>query len=733
MTIRFLTAVAVCLAGLGLVAAEAADKKPIQRDLSKDYDELTPSEHIAIRAAAKAAYKAKKLRVLNVCADPGNMPLSNIKREGFQNKIAALLASSMGARLEYHWLPFIERGLTRATFDQPMCDVMLDVPMNYGRLLTTFPVYKTPYVLVFRNDKGLNITGLDDPKLKDLKIGVFQTSGIRMALARRGIVDNLKLQTQTHDADLVVENQPWYVVQRMLNGEFDVAAVFGPFAGWVKTMKGEPITILPVNMMDDEVPLEFELGIGVRRTDAFLKYMIEFALEDHEKLISRRSSRITACRSSNAANASSRAICRPTAPTPKSLRPTTRRVPTSLRRTRWSPRRSSRAGSPTAPILTQELSNAIVANDQDRVKFLVEKGADVNTVDNQGGTPLTNAARQRHDKMVELLIKLGADVNKPNNDGMTPLTTAVMRDHVPTVKVLLANGANVEEPGPEGFRPLAVAIAEDKYEVAKALMEGGADVNVPAGADGLTPLMAAVAQNAPAEGAMFLPSSTRPLEIAKMLIERGADVNAKSKSGTTALMVAATHNNPPMIGLLIEAGADTEAKNNQGKTAAEVAELNKHMEAAQAIRVLATAKSRTPAFRRRRPKAGREPRASDGGSSRANVAIDCTSHGPCRGFVLWGSGADTVSPGSCVFRQRHDRARLHRGQRDCRDGESRRRALARWRLRVPRSEAQRRSQPRLREGQDRARHGRLGLVRQHHLPRQGQSQEAIRHRLLVQA
>ena len=91
MTIRLLTAVAVCLAGLGLVAAEAADKKPIQRDLSKDYDELTPSEHIAIRAAAKAAYKAKKLKVLNVCADPGNMPLSNIKQEGFQNKLATLL------------------------------------------------------------------------------------------------------------------------------------------------------------------------------------------------------------------------------------------------------------------------------------------------------------------------------------------------------------------------------------------------------------------------------------------------------------------------------------------------------------------------------------------------------------------------------------------------------------------------------------------------------------------
>ena len=123
------------------------------------------------------------------------MPLSNIKREGFQNKLAQLLADSMGARLDYHWQPFIERGLTRSTFDEHMCDVMFDVPVNYGRLLTTFPVYKTPYVLVYRNDKGLELTGLDDPKLKDLTIGVFQTSGIRVALAKRGIINNVKLQT----------------------------------------------------------------------------------------------------------------------------------------------------------------------------------------------------------------------------------------------------------------------------------------------------------------------------------------------------------------------------------------------------------------------------------------------------------------------------------------------------------------------------------------------------------
>jgi quinoprotein dehydrogenase-associated probable ABC transporter substrate-binding protein len=270
---RILT-VLLSIAALACASTPAAAKGQITRDLSKDFEDLLPSEKIAIRAAAKAAYKDKKLKELKVCADPGNMPLSNIQREGYQNKLAELLGSAMGAKVTYSWRPFIERGLTRQTFDQDMCDVLFDMPANYGRLLTTSPVYKTTYVLAYPNDKGLKLSGLDDPKLKDLKIGVFQTSAIRQALAKRGIVNNVELQTQTHDGDIVPEHQPWYVVQRAMDGDIDVAGVYGPFAGWVKTMKHEPITIQPVNLDDDTVPLEFEMAVGVRKTDAFLKYMI---------------------------------------------------------------------------------------------------------------------------------------------------------------------------------------------------------------------------------------------------------------------------------------------------------------------------------------------------------------------------------------------------------------------------------------------------------------------------
>ncbi len=585
---RILT-VLLSIAALACASAPASAKAEIKRDLSKNFEDLLPSEKIAIRAAAKAAYKGKKLRELKVCADPGNMPLSNIQREGYQNKLAELLGHAMGAKVTYSWRPFIERGLTRQTFDQDMCDVLFDMPAHYERLLTTEPVYKTTYVLAYPSDKGLKLSGLDDPKLKDLKIGVFQTSGIRQALIKRGIFNNVELQTQTHDGDIVPEHQPWYVVQRAMDGDIDVAGVYGPFAGWVKTMKHEPITIQPVNLDDDTVPLEFEMAIGVRKTDAFLKYMLEFALEDNtdqvQKILKDYGVPLVQCSKCvvpgdlPAHGSYNQLADQKIEPRPDLASPD--QIVTKKKVEQWLA-----AGAD----IDQELSNAIIASDEDRVKFLIGKGADVNKQDSQGWTPLANAARQRKDKIAEILLENGANPNL-SSDGTTPLIAAVMRDSVPTIDVLLKHGAKIEEPGPEGYRPLSMAIADSRYDAAKALIEHGADINAASGEDGLTPLIVAAAQTGPAEGARFVPGSTRPIDIAKMLVDGGADVNAQAKNGMTALMVAATHNSPPMIGLLMDAGADPDLKNSLGQTATDVAKINGNEEAGQAIKVLASTRS----------------------------------------------------------------------------------------------------------------------------------------------
>jgi YVTN family beta-propeller protein len=103
------------------------------------------------------------------------MPLSNVNGEGFENKIA-ILANAIGARLSYFWRPYFERGLTRQTFDTNDCDLLMDMPADYSTFLTTIPIYRTTYAFAYRGDSRIEIKGVDDPGLKQLRIGVIERS-----------------------------------------------------------------------------------------------------------------------------------------------------------------------------------------------------------------------------------------------------------------------------------------------------------------------------------------------------------------------------------------------------------------------------------------------------------------------------------------------------------------------------------------------------------------------------
>ena len=559
------------------------------RDLQKTYDEMTSAEKTAAKRAAKKIFEEKSFDKLVVCADPGNMPLSDVDRNGYQNKIAQVLADSLGARLEYFWRPYLERGLTRETFDTNMCDVLLDLPAVYEPALTTFPIYRSTYVFAYRNDRGLDIESFKDPALKDLKIGVFQTSAIRRVLTRAGLASNLKLHTLSHNADLKPENQPWRQVKQVLDGELDVAAVWGPFAGWLVAMKDEPLVVQPINLWEDIIPLEYELAAGVRKTDARLKYLLEYALEDKkdqiEKILREYGVPLVECSTCliqgdlPSHGAYTKLQNRVFESKPEAASPD--QVVTQKRVEHWLDDGAD---------LTQELANATLAGDANRMAWLVkEKGADINAFDNQGYAPIHTAARNRRPELVEVLAGLGADLNAPDSDGMTPLIHAAMRKHVPTVQKLIALGADIEKPGQQGYPPLAIAIEESKFEVAKALMEAGANINTVVGPDKLTPLMIAASKVSPGEGSIFLPGSTRPIDIARALIDEGADVNAQSKGGVTPLMIAAARNVAPMIGLLVQAGAKPELKSELGQTAFDIAEQNGASAAAKSLKFLAGA------------------------------------------------------------------------------------------------------------------------------------------------
>src|SRR5690606_4622901 len=187
---------------------------------------------------------------------------------------------------------------------------------------------------------------------------------------------------------------------------------------------------------EDLVPMEYELAAGVRKTDARLKYLLEYALEaskdEIEKILTDYGVPLVECSTCIVQGnlpAHGAYIKPPTMEfqsKPEAASPD--QVVTDERLQNWLKEGAD---------LTQELSNAVLAGDQKRIRFLLERGADINARDLQGYAPVHTAARKRHPDLVALLAELGADLNALDDDGMTPLQHAVMRNHVPTVKMLL--------------------------------------------------------------------------------------------------------------------------------------------------------------------------------------------------------------------------------------------------------------------------------------------------------
>lgn len=541
----------------------------------KFFDDYTAPE----REEAKALAKKQKFSRLRVCADPGNLPFSDDKGSGFENKIAEVLASAMGAKLEYFYRPYLERGITRQTFDDNVCDVLMDMPSNYDPMLTTEPIYRTTYVLATRTDRNLKFKDLDDPQLKDLKIGTYQLSAIREALFRRGVSKNVSVHIISHDADLSPEKQPWRQVQEVVDGKLDVAGAWGPFAGYLKAKMGAPLDLQAVNLWDDDIPMEFDLAIGMRKTDAVLKYAIENALEDNKEKIEQilRDYGVPLVQCSTCIIAGDLPAHGVYTKPHDQETGTRRQEVTQARLDEWLSQGAD---------LTEELGNAVMSHDADRVGFLLRHGADPNALTLEGSAALHRAARDRSGELIELLLKSGASVDRLDRDGWTPLQAAILRNDPNGIALLAKAGANVQVVSPNGFTALSLAIEEGKFEAAEALIGLGADVNGVSGKEQFTPLMIVSTKLPSSQRAHHVIQKFGPVDIGRALIAKGANVNAASSEGVTALMIAAARDNSPLIGLLTQSGADLNAKSRIGQTAFSIAEMNENIAAVRMLKIL---------------------------------------------------------------------------------------------------------------------------------------------------
>ena len=221
---------------------------------------------------------------LRVCADPNSLPASDERRQGYENRIAELLAADLGARVEYVWWAQ-RRGFVRNTLKAGLCDVIMGVPVGFDPLLTTRAYYRSTYVFVWRRDRALNVRSIDDPRLKSLTVGVqlVGDDGVNTppahALARRAIVENVRGFTVF--GDYARPTPQTEILQAVADGRVDVATVWGPLAAYFADRLTQPLSFAAILPSDDPPGLRFTfaMAVGVRKDDAALRDRLQAALD----------------------------------------------------------------------------------------------------------------------------------------------------------------------------------------------------------------------------------------------------------------------------------------------------------------------------------------------------------------------------------------------------------------------------------------------------------------------
>lgn len=220
--------------------------------------------------------------VLRVCADPDNMPLSSQNGEGFEQKIAELIAKEWNAKVEYAWWP-VRRGFFSRALNGRYCDVAIQAPSGLDMAGVTEPYFRSGYVFVTRKDSGLDITSLADPRLKKLRIGInllhsdAENTPPAMALSRYGVVGNLTGYSTFYTED----DRPEDIIDAVANNEVDIAIVWGPLAGYFARKESVALDLRPLPERDSlsDFPFRFNIAMGVRRRDRALRDSLNAVLE----------------------------------------------------------------------------------------------------------------------------------------------------------------------------------------------------------------------------------------------------------------------------------------------------------------------------------------------------------------------------------------------------------------------------------------------------------------------
>ncbi|MDP8567477.1 quinoprotein dehydrogenase-associated putative ABC transporter substrate-binding protein [Methylophilus aquaticus] len=218
-----------------------------------------------------------------VCADPDNMPYSNLKLEGFEDKIAKVLADDLGKKLTFAYA-YNRQGFLRNTINAMRCDVIIGMTSDFDALRTSKPYYRSGHVFVWRKDSNYNIENWDSPDLKKGIIGIVDKSPATIPLNDYNLMGNARPYRLQRDLNLPTS----FVIDDLIKGEIDVAVMWGPIAGYYAKQSKVPLEIrlIPeynkVNLKGKEY---WNISVAVRHKDKERMNLINQALERNKDKI----------------------------------------------------------------------------------------------------------------------------------------------------------------------------------------------------------------------------------------------------------------------------------------------------------------------------------------------------------------------------------------------------------------------------------------------------------------
>ncbi len=231
----------------------------------------------------EAPFEMVDPKVFRVCADPRDLPYSNTKREGFENKIADLLAKDLNKSVGYTWYPNAP-GFVRRTLAIYKCDIIMGVPQGDDIVQVTNPYYHSVYSLVFKPGNGLDgVDTLTDPRLKGKHIGVIAGTPPATNLVLDQLIDHAKSYPLV--VDTRYDSSPAKMMHDVVAGDIDVGILWGPLAGYYAHHAGVPIKVVPLLKEKNGPRMSYRIGMGVRYSDQSWKRQLNRLLHKEQPTI----------------------------------------------------------------------------------------------------------------------------------------------------------------------------------------------------------------------------------------------------------------------------------------------------------------------------------------------------------------------------------------------------------------------------------------------------------------